>query len=98
MRNLQARSRFENASRWIDEGVANRIAREMILLSQEEIAEWLRSETNQFKDLDYSGDGETKIGEGYDRGNPKLKDRYNATIRLKKDGFGGYRVITAFPR
>ncbi|MDB2140115.1 RNase A-like domain-containing protein, partial [Clostridium butyricum] len=62
------------------------------------INEWLSDSKKGNKlVLDYKGIEEDFIGIGVKRGESSAKDMYNGMIVLKKDGKGGYYILTGYP-
>lgn len=81
----------------IIKATAEWIIGQTIVQNQTEINNWLKNpNSSDVKGFQYSGN--ITIGRGINQGDTAVTDRSNAITVLKKDGNGGFTILTSYPK
>jgi len=88
---------IEGSSRWTDQATAERSIRRILAdpRIQEEVRAWLRSGRHN---LTLRPDLGEVVGVGFSGPGSKLVGKTGAVLRLIRDGRGGFRILTAYPK
>ena len=86
------------SSSYTDNATAEQVIGQTIQQNQDAITEWLESaDSSQTRRLPtYTGD--QIIGRGINTGETSVSNRTDAVVVLKKDGNGGYTILTSYPK
>ena len=96
---MKKNHKISGASRFKDRATAERVAHHVIVSNKSKIDKWLKDpkSLNRLR-LNYNGNMNELLGRGLKRGSSHVQDmKKSARIILKKDGKGGYYVLTGFP-
>ncbi|WP_250673789.1 RNase A-like domain-containing protein [Paraclostridium ghonii] len=97
---LKKQPKISGSSSFSDKNIAEDVCYKILCdkNNKVKINEWLLDSKKGNKlVLDYKGIEEDLIGIGVKRGESLAKDMYNGMIVLKKDGKGGYYILTGYP-
>ncbi|MBW5458712.1 MAG: RNase A-like domain-containing protein [Clostridium sp.] len=97
---LNNQSKISGSSSFYDKYVAENVCYKILSddVNKIKIKEWLSDSKKGNKlVLKYNGSDSKLVGIGVKRGENMAKDMYNGKIILKKDGKGGYYILTGYP-
>ncbi|NFT93942.1 hypothetical protein FDF86_16570 [Clostridium botulinum] len=97
---LKNQPKISGSSSFSDKNIAEDVCYKILSDKNNKIKinEWLSDSKKGNKlVLDYKGIEEELIGIGVKKGEISAKDMYNGMVVLKKDGKGGYYILTGYP-
>ncbi|OYD06085.1 DUF4244 domain-containing protein [Paludifilum halophilum] len=100
IKRVKSNKKITRASRFKDEATAERVAHDAImdLKNQHKIKKWLNNPSREKVSINYNGKKGEVLGRGFEKGSNKVQDmKERAVIVLKKDGKGGYFILTGYP-
>jgi hypothetical protein len=94
---VPGQTRISGATTYTDQSTAEKVIGQTIADNQAEIEAWLENPNSRDRrTINY--EGSDVIGRGINKGDASVTNRTNATTVLKKDGQGGYTILTSYPK